>query len=185
MEAIIKEITRIYHFSTKDLELLTDALVVKKIDKGEYFLKEGEVSNKIGFVKQGLFLYFKLTDGEEIPCDFAIENQWLIHLKSFSSNTASEMNIKALENAEVLILTKSKLQILTDAQPKFLMLQNYYTEQSFINNNEHTYRLSALNAKERYYHFMEHFPELLQRVPQYYIAAYLGIKPQSLSRIRK
>jgi CRP-like cAMP-binding protein len=107
------------------------------------------------------------------------------NLSSFTNKTPADINIKALEDTRLLRLSAENFEKVYQFQPKFLLLKNYYTESSFRNHTKHTADLAMLNAKQRYYKFMQEKPELINRVPQYYIAAYLGIKPQSLSRIRK
>jgi hypothetical protein len=77
------------------------------------------------------------------------------------------------------------MQKLFEAQPKFMVLKDFYTETSFMSYARHGADLAMLSGKQRYYKFMQEKPHLINRIPQYYIAAYLGIKPQSLSRIRK
>jgi len=114
-----------------------------------------------------------------------MENEWIAHLESFTSGTASNMSIKALEDTSLLTLTNDSMHKLINTQPKFLVIKNYYTELSFIRNTHHASDLAMLNAKQRYYKFMKENPALINRIPQYHIAAYLGIKPQSLSRLRK
>ena len=121
----------------------------------------------------------------EIPIDFTPEGEWLAYLTSFSQGTPSDMGIKALEDMRILRLSATNMQLLFQAQPKFIALKSFYTEVSFMSNARHGADLAMLNGKERYHKFMNEKPDLINRIPQYYIAAYLGIKPQSLSRIRK
>jgi CRP/FNR family transcriptional regulator, anaerobic regulatory protein len=184
-EKLIAEIKSIADFSSTDIELFINSFEASFIPKGEYFLKQGQISRHLGYITSGLTMHYKLNDGIEIPADFTIENEWVAYLKSFTTGTASDMYIKALEDTHVLLLSNTTLITLFAAQPKFMALRNYYTEISFIKNIEHTSSLATLNAKQRYYKFMNDYPALINRIPQYYIAAYLGIKPQSLSRIRK
>jgi CRP-like cAMP-binding protein len=95
------------------------------------------------------------------------------------------MGIKALEDMRILRLSATNMQLLFEAQPKFIALRSFYTERSFMSNAQHSADLAMLSGKDRYAKFMKEKPDLINRIPQYYIAAYLGIKPQSLSRIRK
>lgn len=184
-EKLIAEIKSIGNFSEGDITLFTDALETIFIPKGEYFLKAGQVSKYIGYIESGLVMYYKLNDGTEIPCDFAIEHEWITYLKSFTSGTESDMYIRALEDTHVLALSVTSIGTLFHAQPKFMALRNYYTDLAFVKSSSHAENLASLGAKERYTIFMKEHQELIKRVPQYYIAAYLGIKPQSLSRLRK
>ena len=184
-EKLLAEIKKIADLSDEDLIFFKNSLEKEFIPKGEHFLKEGQICKHLGIVTEGLLMYYKIIDGEEIPADFSIENEWVSYLKSLSSGSPSDMAIKALEDTHLYTLSVEKMSELFSIQPKFMSLRNYYTEISFIKNTEHTVKFTAMNAKQRYYKLMEERAELINRVPQYYIAAYLGIKPQSLSRLRK
>jgi len=179
------EIKKIGDFSDADIDLFFSFLKESFLPKGEYFLQEGQVSRYIAYTLSGLTMHFKSADGIEIPCDFTAEGQWLGYLKSFTSGLPADMAIKALEDTRLLKLSAGDMQHLLQAQPKFMALKSYYTELSFISNTQHSADLAMLNASQRYAKFRSEKPGLINRVPQYGIAAYLGIKPQSLSRIRK
>jgi CRP/FNR family transcriptional regulator, anaerobic regulatory protein len=185
VDELIVEIKKVIDVSEEGISLLMQALEEKFIPKGQHFLKEGQVNKHFGYIKSGLMMYYKIVDGIEMPADFAKEHDWVTYLKSFTTNTPSDMSIKALEDTHLLTLSNMRMLELVAAQPKFMALRSYYTELSFVRNSGHSYNLATLNAKQRYYKFMTDYPELINRVPQYHIAAYLGIKPQSLSRIRK
>jgi CRP-like cAMP-binding protein len=172
-------------FSSEDISLFMNSLERVVLEKGEHFLREGQVSHHLAYIESGLAMYYMLNDGVEVPCDFGQENQWLAHLKSFTNRAPSEMYIKMLEDTVLHRLSYQDMIKLFTIQPKFQGLKNYYTELSLIDLTQHGTDLAMLPAKERYYKFMKEKPSLVNRVPQYYIAAYLGIKPQSLSRIRK
>jgi CRP-like cAMP-binding protein len=180
-----EEIKTIADFTDAEIELFNQSFELSEVRKGEYFLKEGQISRHLGYIISGLMMHYKLADGVEIPADFTTENNWVAYLKSFASGTPSDMNIKALEDTQLLLLSGQKMNELFEIQPRFMALRSYYTELSFTRNTEYARSLATLNARDRYYKFMKESPELINRVPQYLIAAYLGIKPQSLSRIRK
>lgn len=184
-EKLITQIEKITDFSVEELELFSNSFTEIFIKKGEHFLIEGNVCKDVGYIKNGLMMYYKNVDGIEIPADFAMENEWVTYLKSFSTGTQSDMSIKAIEDTLLLTISNTIIIELFNKHPKLMVLKNYYTELSFISNIEHTLDIATLNAKKRYYKFMKNHPDLINRVPQYYIAAYLGMKPQSLSRLRK
>ena len=130
-------------------------------------------------------MHYKMHDGIEIPIDFTPAGAWLSYLASFANRTPADVGLKALEDKRVLKLSATKMQELFQWQPKFMALKNFYTELAFMSNAQHSADLAMLDGKQRYYKFMNEKPDLVNRVPQYLIAAYLGIKPQSLSRLRK
>jgi CRP-like cAMP-binding protein len=185
IDQLISKIQLVDKYSDEDIDLFTGYLSEGYIAKNEHFLNFGEVSHHVAFIGTGLAMHYKLYDGMEIPIDFTPEGEWLAYLTSFTNGTPSDMAIKALEDTRILRLSATNMQKLFQAQPKFMALKNFYTEISFMSNAQHGADLAMLNGKQRYYKFMREKPDLVNRVPQYYIAAYLGIKPQSLSRIRK
>jgi CRP/FNR family transcriptional regulator, anaerobic regulatory protein len=178
-------ISQVERYSDEELDFFVSSLEVVQVTKGEFFLKEGQICTHIAFVEKGLAMYYKVVDGTEIPLDFAIEGQWVTYLKSFTNRTPSDMSIKVLEDATLFTLEAGKMQELMTTYPKFLALRSYYVEKSLAEVTQHSANLATLDAKGRYYQLMKEKPYLINRVPQYYLAAYLGIKPQSLSRIRK
>jgi CRP-like cAMP-binding protein len=182
---LISKIQLVDKFSDEDIELISQYLTEDSIARNDHFLNFGEVSRHLAFIGSGLAMHYRLHDGMEIPVDFTPEGEWLAYLTSFSQGTPSDMGIKALEDMRILKLSATNMQLLFQAQPKFMVLRSYYTELSFMSNAQHSADLAMLDGKERYAKFMKEKPHLINRIPQYYIAAYLGIKPQSLSRIRK
>ena len=185
IDKLISEIKKIDNFSGDEIELFFSFLVEDFIEKGDYFLRIGEVSRHVAYITSGLVMHYKTYDGMDIPLEFSPEGEWVAYLKSFTAGTPADVAIKALEDTKVLTLSSGKLQELFQLNPKFMAIKNFYTELSFMNTAQHGADLAMLDGKDRYYKFMKEKPGLVNRVPQYHIAAYLGIKPQSLSRIRK
>lgn len=185
LNQLINKIQLVDKFSDDDIDLFAGYLTEDFIAKNEHFLHFGEVSRHVAFIGSGLAMHYKLHDGLEIPIDFTPEEEWIAYLSSFSQGTPSDMGIKALEDMRILKLSATNMQLLFQAQPKFIALKSFYTEVSFMSNSRHSADLAMLNGKQRYHKFVNEKPHLINRIPQYYIAAYLGIKPQSLSRIRK
>lgn len=185
LDLLISKIQLVEKFSDEDIELIAEHLTEDFIAKNDHFLNFGEISRHLAFIGSGLAMHYRLNDGLEIPVDFTPEGEWIAYLTSFSQGTPSDMGIKALEDMRILRLSATGMQTLIQAQPKFMALKNFYTEASFMSFAQHGADLAMLDGKQRYYKFMKEKPHLVNRIPQYYIASYLGIKPQSLSRIRK
>jgi CRP-like cAMP-binding protein len=185
LDTLIRQVRSVGSFTDEDIDFFISNLEEFHLAKGDHFLKEGQVSHYLGYIVSGLGMHYNVYDGVEVPCDFTAEGEWLGYLKSFTNKIPADMNIKALEDIHMLRLSAKNLQKVYEFQPKFMLLKDHYTEQSFIKNTRHTADLAMLNARQRYYKFVDQNPGLANRIPQYYIAAYLGIKPQSLSRLRK
>jgi CRP-like cAMP-binding protein len=180
-----RSLHRFDKFSDSEFSRLTSCLNLLQLRKGEHFLKEGTICNHLGYVNKGIVMYYQLSDGIEIPRDFQMENEWVTYLKSLSNRTPSDMNIKAIEDTELFTISFDSAQKLFAEHPKFLQLRNALVEKSFVSVSDHGASLAMLDAKQRYHKLMKENPELINRVPHYYLAAYLGIKPQSLSRLRR
>ena len=184
-ERLIHQLQKIDNFSDKEIDMLQSKLIDKFIRKGDHFLHLGQVSRHVAFIDTGLMMHYSLHDGVEIPCNFSLEGDWMGSLKSFTTGSPTDVAIKALEDTWIREISGDHLQQLFLSSPRWLLFKNHLVQLVFFNITQHNADLAMLDAKARYYKFMREKPELINRVPQYYIAAYLGIKPQSLSRIRK
>jgi CRP-like cAMP-binding protein len=184
-KTLIEKINTVDHFSQQEIDFFTGLLTTQLVVRGEHFLKEGQICRYLGYVQSGLLMYYRVHNGTEIPTDFAIEGEWASYLDSFTNRTDSDLGIRALEDTIVTMLSASDFEKICRLHPKFIKLKDYYTQLSFVSSSRHAADLAMLDARERYHKFVSEKPELTRRIPQYYIAAYLGIKPQSLSRLRK
>lgn len=167
-------------------ELISKSFQSTILEKGEYFLNAGQICRKIGYIESGLILYYQIDEsGDEIVCDFAKESDWITQYESFRNQTISPITIKALETTTVQFITFNALQKLYAEIPAFEQLSQRIIEKMFFSALSRSNSLQMLSAEARYAKFANDNPEIIQRVPQYHIARYLGIAPQSLSRIRK
>jgi len=164
----------------------SDLLYEKQFDKKDTLVEEGYYCKYIYFITEGsCYSYIKDEKGDIHAIQFGLEGYWISDLYSFFSGKKSIYTIEALEPTKVLVLTREQFQKACDTMPIFdkyfrVLIQNAYVALQ--------YRLAKTNsveAEERYLEFSKLHPDFLQRIPQYLIASYLGIKPQSLSRIRK
>jgi CRP-like cAMP-binding protein len=170
----------------KEFATATTFFIPKKIRKRQFLLQAGDVCKYIAFVSQGCLRCYSVDDnGEEHIVQFAIEDWWISDLQSFQSNQPAVFNIDALEDSQVLLIDKASRDKLFTAVPKcehffrLLMENNSGAERTRISD------FISASAEDRYLHFIKAHPDIFRRVPQSQIASYLGITPQSLSRIRK
>jgi CRP/FNR family transcriptional regulator, anaerobic regulatory protein len=170
----------------EELSVVRDAFVSKQLRKDELFLREGQICDFIGFVNYGVMIYFKTREnGDEITTDFAFEGYWVNNNHSRLNNIPSTINIKAIEDSEILIIKQKDLCDLYLKVPKTERLGRILIEQAYVKLVEQSIELQMLSAKERYENLLKKYPQVFQRVQLYHIANYLGIAPKSLSRIRK
>jgi CRP/FNR family transcriptional regulator, anaerobic regulatory protein len=154
--------------------------------KGEYILRIGEYCRFVGFLNAGLIVSTIITDdGKEIASNFTPENCFFTYTEGISGNMPSHKNFIAIEDCEMLVLEKEKLPLIFSINPKFETLFTNILAEELKNVllTEQNNRIQS--AENRYLQFIETYPHAFNRIPLKYIAGYLGIEPQSLSRLRK
>ncbi|PCJ95447.1 MAG: Crp/Fnr family transcriptional regulator [Flavobacteriaceae bacterium] len=181
METYFKEK---FPFSDDEIQLIFSYFKKVEIKKGAYFLEAGQYCKKIAFIEEGAVVFYQLIDGDEKSCGFTFENDWITQYKSLIQNITSELYIKALETTTLMEISLENMLELIAVLPKAIMLRTELAEEYFISSAQRASDLANLEAEEHYYKLIKDNPNLIHRVPQYYLASYLGIKPQSLSRIR-
>jgi len=186
IQRINKSIESIISLTDEELSTFCNAFEYKSIRKNEFFLKEGQVCDFIGLLTSGVLIYYKnIENGDEVTTDFAFEGDWVNSVLSRLTNSPSVLNIKAIEDSEILIIKQKDLNQLYFQITKIERLGRILTEQAFIKFVEQTVEFQTLKAKERYENLLKNHPSIFQKVQLYHIANYLGIAPKSLSRIRK
>lgn len=184
-ELLISSIEKHINLTEKEKEQFLSLLQVKKVRKKQYFLQEGEVCKHNAFVNKGcLRSYIVDNNGFEHILQFAIEGWWVGDIMSFKNGTPSTQNIDALEDTEVLMLTKETQQELFDKCSKFERYFRIIMENSLIAHQTRILENISLPAMDRYKNFAKRYPAFIQRLPQTQIASYLGITPEFLSKIR-
>lgn len=184
-ESILEQVKSIVKINANEEKAFLDALEIKKIKRNRLILEVGQVCNSIIFIKQGCIRYFYMKDGEEMTGQFFKENDWYTDFDSLLTGRPSEQNVQALEDCEYFQLSKTKLDKLYTEFPVFERFGRVMTEHAFLGVRHRNKMSTLLSPEERYISFIKNRAEIVQRIPQHYIASYLGIKPQSLSRIKK
>jgi CRP-like cAMP-binding protein len=179
-----KYLTNLIPMDDDVFNLSLNYLKIKKLKKNEYFVKEGFICNEIGFVNEGLFRIFYLKDGIEINTCFCKENSITSSFESFVKQIPSVENIQALEDSEILTLSYVNLLKLYELNPKWQMLSRLMTERECLRLTDRLTSMSFETAKERYTNLIKTQPFIVKRVSIQYIASYLGISRETLSRIR-
>jgi CRP-like cAMP-binding protein len=148
-------------------------------------LNAGEICEFEGYINKGCIReYFIDRKGSELTLEFAVEDWWVSDITSFESKTPSNMYIETLEDSELLLLSRDSKENLLRQVPKLermfrLMIQRHLT---VVQNR--LFKTVAYSALDKYMEFVRRYPTISQRVPQHYIASYLGISPEFLSRLR-
>lgn len=184
-DQILNRLSQFISLDKSEQDIFVSKLIVKQYTKKELILQEGDVCKYAYFINSGCLRYFYNVDGHENTAQFFFENGWYTDYDSFLTGRLTEQNIEALEKSEMLLLSAKDLQQLYIDIPKFERFGRLMAENAFLGIRQRTEMLENLTADERYLKLIKERPKVFERIPQHYIASYLGIKPPSLSRIRK
>ncbi|WP_338875184.1 Crp/Fnr family transcriptional regulator [Spirosoma sp. SC4-14] len=165
--------------------LFASILTEHHLIKGELLLRPGQVCKHIFFLQTGLTRSFQLKDGDERNVAFNLEHSFLTDLKSLRNEQPSELTIQALEPSRVLSMAKTDLAHLYQKSHQIESLGRMLLEVLLEEQQEYTSWLSVYSAKERYDLLIQKNPNLIQRLPLGQLASYLGIRRETLSRIRR
>lgn len=185
MDLLLKTIQQYIPLSSEDEAIITALFRPLKLRKSEHLLEAGQVCRNIFFIEQGLVRYYACIDGEEKTNYFSKEGEFVCDYASFLPQQPSLTNIQALEASTVYTISHDNMDVFYakvehgERFGRLAISEVYVTAINQINS------LYTDSPELRYQTFFDKFPDIGQRIPQYYIASYLGIKPQSLSRIRK
>lgn len=168
-----------------DWNALQEKLTIQQLKKGEFLTRQGEITRTVSFINKGLLRMCYVIDGKEICTGFVCENEYISSYSSFLTQTPSAENIDALEECELVNLSYDDMQQLYKSNPVFETFGRKIAEMLFIMVSSQTTRLLTLTPEERYQSIIQYQPFVIQRVPQYMIASFIGITPEHLSRIRK
>ena len=170
----------------KDEKLLVMELFKPRLyRKRQYVLQEGDICNQFNFIVRGCLRMYKVDDKGNIHIiQFAAENWWLSNIGSFHDRKDSELNIDALEDTMVLQISHENLLFLYTNASKFDRIFRVLIEKSFVSLQQRLLQTISSSAEERYQTFLHTYSDLGMRLPQTQIASFLGITPESLSRLR-
>ena len=185
MEAFNNYIKQFPHYTPKVFEMVVPYLSTKSIKAGDYLLRNGKICRNIAFIEEGLLRLYYLNDGKEVTNCFCKEKSIITSYSSLITQSESEIAIQAIEDSKLILLPYDSLQKLYKKDLFWQQVGRLAAESEFITTECHNRFLRDLSATERYMQILEKEHELLQRLPLNYLATYLQIAPETLSRIRK
>lgn len=170
----------------EDFAHFQDYLRPLTLSKRQHLLVAGEPCTHLAFVTQGCLRSYSLNaQGQEHTLQFAPEDWWVSDLYSFLTQQPSTMNIDALEDSQVLLLAQADMETIYGRFPVFERYFRLLMQSRYVSLQERINASLSQTASEKYQHFLRKYPGIAQRVPQHLIASYLGITPESLSRVRR
>lgn len=175
---------RIAPITNEDWALAEPLFTLRRLKKGEMFIEEGQISSHIGFVSSGLLRLFYRIDIEEKIMLFFTENTLVTDFYSFLARTPSSRPVQALEDCELYCISADNLESLYK-QHSWERIGRRLSEFAYIYPVQRANRLLHDNYETRYQTLLQEHPSLLQRVPQYMIASYLDMTPETLSRVKR
>ncbi|MDR3711240.1 MAG: Crp/Fnr family transcriptional regulator [Puia sp.] len=182
---LFDHMSRFVPVSAEDKQVLTDLVEVRSVRKKEHLLSPGEICHANYFVKKGcLRMYFIKDNGLEHTLQFALENWWITDFMSLENRKPTNMYLQAVEPAEVVVLTKTNMDILSGQVPQMERYLRLIAERAFAASLFRMQYFFELSVESRYEQFNRRFPEFVQRIPQYMLAGFLGFTPEVLSKIR-
>jgi CRP-like cAMP-binding protein len=185
MKTIKQTLIPLFDLTEEEADIFLSAFVRTEMKKKEVFVKEGKVCHKVGLIEKGLMLCVYQKDGNEIIDEFAFENSFITNYYSFLTHTPSTKEIRCLEDTVLHVVSRESLNDMAEKHPFIARMSRMINEKLFLRAHERISSLLLDSAHERYMKLIAQRPDLTQRLPQYLIASYLNLKPETISRIRK
>nr|WP_294948662.1 Crp/Fnr family transcriptional regulator [uncultured Mucilaginibacter sp.] len=183
-EIITQSLSSVVDFTDEELFLFMQRLKPLSLKKYAFYLKEGQVCKSMVIVYKGGLRYFSRSEKGDHTMGFAFEGQWIGDYESFLLQSPSDSFIEALEDCELFTLSYVDMQALYTHSQRFEKFGRIIAERLFIASAKSKRNLMVQSAEDRYIELLTNQPKIFERLPQHLIASYLGIQPQSLSRIR-
>ena len=171
--------------TNEDYELIESVSLFKKLRKRQYLLQAGDVWRFNAFVCKGFLRNYYVDDnGQDHIMQFAPENHWTGDRESMDSGLPSKYNVDALEDSEILLLSKEDFEMIRKTIPAFNDFVNESLKKNAVVLQERIHANISLSAEEKYSDFISKYPSISNRVPLHMIASYLGLSAETLSRVR-
>ena len=185
-EVLFQKFNEKIQLTEEEKNLAKSFFTPKKIRKRQYILQEGDVCKYTAFVEKGMLRMYTIDEkGSEHIMQFAFEGWWISDQFSFLTGEPAIYNIDALEDSELLLLSKPAEEQLLQKIPKFERYFRILLQNNLIATQRRLISSLSQTAEQRYNQLLETCPTIPQRVPQHMMASFLGITPETLSRIRK
>ena len=185
METFINYLLQYGQLNRQQIELIEGSIQVLELDRGQYFSEAGKISNRVGFILDGILrVCYYDKDGNEITRYFVDEQNFAVDLNSFNNRIASSEYIEAIVPTKLLVFSREALNNLSQTIIGWDAIMAKITSKALMEKVNRISPMMGEDAKTRYLEFFKRFPTLANRIPLNYLASYIGITKNSLSRIR-
>lgn len=185
-ELFFRKLNEKVSLTVEEQEIIKGYLTPKKLRKKQYLLQEGDICKSIAFVTKGALREYTVDEkGNEHILQFALEGWVISDLYSFLTGEPATYNIDALEDSELLLITKTAEEQIIKRVPKYETFTRMQLTGAYLAMQKRVTSFISLPIEERYLYFTKLYPDIVQRVPQHMIASYMGLTPETLSRVRK
>jgi CRP-like cAMP-binding protein len=178
-------VTQLVNLTDEEFHEAARYFYPRRIKKREHWLMQGEFCTEVIFITKGCLRYYHSQNGAERSLEFLFEDCWFTDFESWLLKRPSLNGVDALEDTEIMVIPFRDLQLLYDKNPKCDRIGRLIAEKTIIEISNNYNSLLSNSPAERYQKLILEKPQLIDRIPQHFIASYLGIEPESLSRIRK
>lgn len=186
VNSLINHIRKFAKLDEAEIPILVKYLKTRHYKKKEYLLMNGQICRSLFFVSRGCLRKYYLNDkSQEQITQFAIEGWWMTDFFSFSDKTKSEYFIQAIEPSDIILIDAAAFDTLLEELPRLERYFRIIWQRNLAASQLRAKYLYELTKEDFYFHFVDSFPEFMQRVPQYMVASYLGLTPEYVSELRK
>ena len=184
-QKLLNYFSRIMPLTDEEANAIAATMNIQHYKKGTLLLKEGQISTEAYFVLEGCVRQYYLIDGEEKTNNFFTEEQWVVSINNINPQAPAKHYLACCEDSVLVVGNSEKGEDLYRRFPKLETISRKVMELVFTEQHEIMGSYFTDTPEQRYLKLLKSRPDLLQRIPQYQIASYIGVKPESLSRIRK
>jgi CRP-like cAMP-binding protein len=185
-ELFFKSLNEKISLTDEEHDIIKSYLTPKKLRKKQYLLQAGDVCKTIAFVEKGALRAYSTDEkGNEHIIQFALEGWTISDLYSFMTGEPATYHIDALEDSELILISKTAQEEILKRVPKYETYTRMQLTGAYLAMQKRLTSIISQPVEERYTNFISVYPNIAQRVPQHMIASYMGLKPETLSRVRK
>lgn len=185
IDALKEYVSRYVALSNEEFAFLADKLVIRNFDKKQQLVKVGEIESYLNFIVKGLARKYFYKDKTEVITQIAREGEIINSSASFLSGTPSPYIVEALEPVTVFSISRRQLEKLYEASSRMERIGRMVITHLFLQKEEWEHECIRMDTRQRFQHFVQNNADLLQRVPQKYLASYLNMKPETFSRLKR